>query len=278
LIRFVKSIQSFTIKAGAFIKRDFLIEASYSLAFILEFFGVLATILTFYFIAKFIGKGANLYLQDYGTEYFPFVLIGIAFKDYFTSALENYSKIIRIEQMTGTLEAMFVTPTKISTIILSMGLWNIIRTSVFILVYLLIGIFFLGIDLTNMNFWATSIILILTVVSFSSVSIISASFVMVFKRGDPISFATGKLFVFLGGVFFPITILPQGLQTISHFLPITYALRAMRYALLQGYSVKMLTSDIIVLLIFSLVLLPLSIFIFNYAVKKAKNDGTLTYY
>ena len=36
--------------------------------------------------------------------------------------------------------------------------------------------------------------------------------------------------------------------------------------------------NIVALLLFSIIMLPLSIFIFGYAVKRAKIDGTLTQY
>ena len=58
----------------------------------------------------------------------------------------------------------------------------------------------------------------------------------------------------------------------------TYSLEGMRLALLQGYSIRALLPNIVALILFSIIMLPLSIFIFGYAVKRAKIDGTLTQY
>jgi len=129
-----------------------------------------------------------------------------------------------------------------------------------------------------MNPLAAFIILILTIISFSSIGIISTSFVMVFKRGDPISWLITTFSGFFGGVFFPVTILPKALRAISYLFPITYSLRSLRLAILQGYSLKLLLPDIIMLVFFCIILLPLSIWVFKYAVKKAKSDGSLTHY
>ena len=69
-------------KAGAFIRRDFLIETSYKSAFLMNLAGMFVSVLTFFFIAKLFGKAAAPYLQEYGGDYFPFVLIGIGFSTF----------------------------------------------------------------------------------------------------------------------------------------------------------------------------------------------------
>ena len=118
----------------------------------------------------------------------------------------------------------------------------------------------------------------MTIISFSSFGIISASFVMVLKRGDPISSIFTSVSGILGGLYYPVSILPGWLQKMSYLLPVTYSLEGMRLALLQGYSLRELMPNIVALLLFSIIMLPLSIFIFGYAVKRAKIDGTLTQY
>jgi ABC-2 type transport system permease protein len=62
------------------------------------------------------------------------------------------------------------------------------------------------------------------------------------------------------------------------FVAITYSLRGMRHAFLQGYSLSALGLDIVALAVFSVVVLSLGIFCFRYAVRKAKMEGSLTQY
>jgi ABC-2 type transport system permease protein len=122
------------------------------------------------------------------------------------------------------------------------------------------------------------LILILTIICFSSIGILSASFIMVFKRGDPINMllmGTSELF---GGVLFPIEVFPSWMQSISHILPITYSVNGMRHALLQGYSLGELAPELLSLVLFSIVLLPLSLFVFERAVLKVKAEGGLVQY
>lgn len=264
-------------KALWFIKRGYLLQMSYRFDFFLRMFFMLFNILTYYFIAKMMGDAAAQYLEPYGGDYFSFVLIGMAFSGYLMISLRSFSESVRDEQMMGTLEAMLVTPTPTTSIIALSSLWSFIFASFRVLLYLIIGIV-LGVNMTDANVGGALLILILTIICFSSIGILSASFIMVFKRGDPINMllmGTSELF---GGVLFPIEVFPEWLQNISRILPITYSVNGMRHALLQGYSLGELAPDILTLALFSIALLPLSLLIFERSVMKVKAEGGLVQY
>ena len=264
-------------KVFAFIKRDFLIETSYRFAFFLNIFSIFFMILTFFFIARLFGEGASKYLTQYGGEYFPFVLIGLAFSTYLSMGLSGLSGSLRREQMMGTLEAVLLTPTRISTIIFSLSLFNFLVASVDIIIYLVLGIF-LGISINLAHFFPVVVILILTIISFSSLGIMSAGFIIIFKRGDPINWLFSTVSFLLGGVYYPVSILPTTLQKLARLLPITHSLEGIRIALLTDSPLSSLLPSIFALFIFSAVLLPSSILLFRYAIKKAKVDGSLVQY
>jgi ABC-2 type transport system permease protein len=75
-----------------------------------------------------------------------------------------------------------------------------------------------------------------------------------------------------------VAILPAWLQIFAYLLPITYALRAMRGALLAGATWSVLAPDLLALCLFCLVLLPLSLWVFRFAVDRARAEGTLAHY
>jgi ABC-2 type transport system permease protein len=253
-------------------------HVTYRFSFILQFLNVFFSVAVFYFVAMLLGDSINPYLEPYGGDYFAFVLIGIAFGSYFSVGLSSFSRSLRSAQMTGTLEAMLSTPTRISTIILSSSQWNYLMTTLRVIVYLMIGTLFMDVNFGNANYLAAFVILLLTVVTFSSLGIIAAGFIMVLKRGDPITWIFGAVSSLLGGIYYPIMVLPGWMQTLAKLIPVTYALRAMRLALLQGASFSELRGDIITLGIFCLVLLPLSLMVFGFAVRLARIDGSLTHY
>jgi ABC-2 type transport system permease protein len=147
-----------------------------------------------------------------------------------------------------------------------------------VLIYLLLGAFLFGADLGHANLLAAVVIQVLTILAFSGIGILSASFTMVFKRGDPINFLFGSVSTLLAGVLYPITVLPAWLLPVSYFLPLTYSLQAMRRAILTGDSLSTMGSDVVALLLFAAILLPVSFVAFRYAVKRAKIEGSLTQY
>ncbi len=265
-------------KPLAFVMRDFGDAASYKLSFLMQFAGIFFSILTFFFLSRLFGGVVVSYLQPYGGDYFSFVLIGIAFSGYIGVAQYSISGTISTAQEMGTLEAVMVTQTGVPTILFSSSLSSFIWTTLRVIVYLVLGVVVFGVDMKGANILGSVVILLLSITSLGSFGIISASFIMAFKKGDPLSWVFSSLSGFLGGVIYPIEVFPGWLQNCSYLLPITHSLKGMRLALLQGYSTTALLPYILALILFTAIMLPLSLLLFQKALRKAKMDGSLTQY
>lgn len=272
------SISQQAIRLHAFLRRDFYNESSYRFSFLFAFAGVLIRALIFFFLSEFIGAVADPYLANYQGDYFSFVIIGIALGGYFGVGLSGFSGALRQAQVTGTLEATMMTPTPVSLVIIGSALWSYTFTTFRVVTYLLIGALLLTLDLSRANVLAAFVILVLSIISFASIGILAASFIMVLKRGDPVTAVLGTGANLLGGVFYPVAILPGWLQMFSYLLPLTYALRGLRLALLNGASWTELAPDMAILLLFCAVLFPLSLLAFRFAVNRARAEGTLAHY
>ena len=266
------------IKLLAFLKKDFLTESSYKLSFLFNVFGVFVSVAIYYFIDKLFGNSAAAQLKEFGVGYFAYVLLGMAFFSYIGVGLGSFSERIRTEQLQGTLEPILMTPTGISIILFSLAIWNLLVATFDMLTFILLGIFLFKINFYNINMFSTLVVLILTIAAFSSLGIISASFIMVFKRGNPVGWIISSLEGLIGGVYFPITVLPEWAQLLAKLLPITYSIRAIELAVYRGYSLWQIKTEVGFLLLFSLVLLPLSFYSFKFAVKKARKSGSLAQY
>lgn len=263
-------------KILAFLKRDIQEMLSYKLAFLGELAGIIFPLLTFFFVARLVDNSNIQSLAPYGGKYFPFVLVGIAFSSYLMIALHSFSGIIATAQTTGTLEALLCTQTELPIILLSASLFPFLRGAVNVLLYLAAGILFFDVQFVNPNISGLFIISILTVICFAGIGIISASFIMVFKKGDPVMWLFSSASGLLSGVMYPVAIMPAGLQKIARWIPLTHSLEGIRKSLLVGSSTAELTGEIQILALLAGVLLPASILLFSAAVKKAKKDGTLT--
>ena len=262
-------------KAWAFIARDLRIEASYRMNFLMQGLGILFTVVTFHFLARLVDTGNVAALGRFGGGYFSFVLIGIALSNYLSVATRAYADRLREAQVTGTLEAMLMTPTPVGQIIAFSAIYDFLFASIRVVLYLLVGAALFGLDTSRANWGAAAVFLALAVVTFSSLGILSASFILVFKRGDPLTMIYGVLSFLFGGVYYPVDLLPEWLRSLSMLLPLTWALDGMRMSLMRGATLHETADRVWVLLLFSVVLWPVSLWVFTRAVKKAKRDGSL---
>jgi ABC-2 type transport system permease protein len=262
----------------AFIKRDARLAFSYRLSFLLQFLGMFLAAATFYFLSRIIGNTMNGPLESYGGDYFSFALLGLAFSTYMALGLSTFSETIREGQMMGTLEIMLLSPTRLSLILVASSLWGYIFGSFRVVILLLFGSIVFGVSFANANIPAIFVILLLSIISFASIGMISAAFVMILKKGDPITWVMSGLSTLLSGAIYPVQVLPGWLQTLSGAFPLTYTLNAGRHAMIQGSSIYELRSDILVLFGFCVILLPLAFFSFRNAVRRAKIEGSLVHY
>jgi ABC-2 type transport system permease protein len=141
---------------------------------------------------------------------------------------------------------------------------------------LLGGMAFLKLRILPVHGLVSLMVLILTFFAFLTVGMLSASFIMIFKQGDPIKFLFGTSSYFLGGILFPVEVLPRPFQIISTILPITHAVKAIRELLLARVNFQDILPLLGNLIIFIVALAPVSILFFRYAVRRAKRDGSLT--
>jgi len=264
--------------AASFLKRDLSLALSYRLSFLLQFVGIFFIMAVFYFLSRLFGDALIPQLDKYGGDYFSFVLVGIAFTAYMGLSLSNFAGSIREGQMMGTLEIMLLSPTRLSIILLSSSLWSYLLTTLQVVVYFVVGVLVFSVSLSQANPATALIVLVLSITSFSSIGILSAAFVLWIKKGDPVAWLVGSVSSLLGGVFYPVSVLPNWLELLSRFVPLTYALDAMRLAMLQGYSLYQIRFDIFALLGFTLVLTPLAFLAFRKALKRAKMEGSLAQY
>jgi len=265
-------------KIYCLIKKEFIEEISYRIDFLLQIFSLFTLTLIFFFIAKIFNGAATLHLERYGRDYFSFVLIGLAFTGYLQTGLNTFSDGIRTEQLLGTLEAVLTTRTPLTVILLARLLWNFVYDSFHLAIYFIAGIFLLNARYTAVTIYFVPLILVLSLISYSSLGMISASFILVLKRGNPINFFFGLAAQFLGGVYFPISVLPVALQKVAAFLPITYTLRLTRDVCIRGASFTEIAPDLLILFLLSAVLFPISLYFFHLALRRACTEGSLTHY
>jgi ABC-2 type transport system permease protein len=180
--------------------------------------------------------------------------------------------------MAGCLEAILSSQTEPKAVVLMSSFYSFFSAGIQLIFMFIIGFLLFGFNLGNANLPASFLVIVASLLTFVSLGILSAAGTVIFKQGEPVGWLFGVLSALLGGAMFPIEIMPQWLQFISQIFPITYSLDALRLAMLKGYSISMLGSQLITLVLFVAILFPLSLQTFKWAVEKGKKDGTLMQY
>lgn len=265
-------------KPVAFVKKDFRIATSYRLNFIMQVFGIFFSNTLFFMVSQMIGAEKLPSLAQYGSNYFTFLLIGVTFTDYFSITTSSFASQIRSAQLAGTLESLLVTPTSIVTILLSSFLYSLLYGSFRILVYFLIGISFFGANIHFNNPAAIMITFFLMLLPFIGIGLLSASFIIVLKQGNPIHYIVSMSSGLLGGVIFPTQVLPEWLKPFSLLLPITHGLEAMRQILINNCGFGEIGFHLLILAGFTVVFMTMGISSILFAVQIARRDGSLLHY
>ena len=256
-------------KIRAFMRRDFATDVSYKLSFALEAAHVAMAVAAYFFFARLLWTA-----RPQGYASFPFLLSGLMVNAYMTTCLVCFSQTIRGNQLTGTLKAILATPTSPTVLLVCSSTYPLVRACVDAAVYMLAGVVF-GVSVSRTNVPTVALVLVLSLLAFSSVGIVSATFTLVFKRGDPLLwlFASGSFL--LGGVLYPVDLLPPMLRHVSALLPITHAVNAMRAALLTGSSPVAVARELAPLAVFAFAGMPLSLLLFRWGIAHARRAGTL---
>ncbi len=264
-------------RLSAFLRRDLREALTYKFSFVSSFVGILLSSATFYFVAKLVPPGTPS-LGPFGGDYFSFAVVGVAFSSLLGMFQEGLPAVVRGAQVSGTLEALLVTPASIPTVLFGSSLYSLVFQIFRTVLHVGVAVAFFGMTLGRVNVAGALSVGVLTILCFLGVGILSASFILVYKTGNPFGWVLGTVSGLFGGVVFPVALLPPWIRWISSLLPVTYALDGMRKCLLASAGFAEVLPDIVALAVFNIVLLPLSLLAFRLAVRKAKRDGTLSHF
>lgn len=260
-----------------FFQRDLRIASSYRSPFLLELVEALFSAATFYYVARFVDSPELRQALPQGTSYFAYTLVGFAFFDYLHAALDTFDRTLEEARDSGTLEPLLVTQTSVPVLLAGSSIYPFALTTLRIGIYLSWGSLLFGFPLRAANWLSVLAVLIATMFSFSGLGIFSSAYLLLFKKGNPAKWFFLGVSSIAGGMLFPVSILPKWLQIVAHLNPITYALDAMRAALLEGASLSGIARPLSILLLFAVVLLPTSTLAFKWALDRTKITGTLSH-
>jgi ABC-type multidrug transport system permease subunit len=256
------------------LRRDFLINASYRLAFLFDtFFGVM-NLLIYYFISQTLTTPETADLGG-APNYFAFVAVGATITLVVQAASITLSRKVREEQLTGTLELLTTQPVNPSEIALGFASYPFLFATLRASLYLLIAQALLGIDLSHASWLGFVVLLVVTGTALSTIGISMGALTLVLKRADALAPVIGLLLGLGGGAFFPISVLPGWLQPLGNALPTRWIFDGIRQALFVGHGWG---AEAISLSVFTVVSMPIALLFFAWALRRARKNGSLSQY
>lgn len=255
--------------------RDYAVNRTYRLGFILDFGFGFANLVVFYFISRTVQGVGDLDRLNGAPSYFAFVAIGIALSGVITAAAAGLAQQLREEQLSGTLEMLVVQPVGISGLAIGLAAWPFAFAMLRAALYILVGGGLLGISFRETDWFGFVVVLITAAAAFSGLGIFLGALVLVVKRGGAV---VGLLVFVLGalsGAYFPLAVLPGWLEAIGTVLPTQHAFSGLRNATFIGTD---WAGSALVLLAFAAVTVPLALLAFHFALRHTRRAGTLNQY
>ncbi len=210
-------------------------------------------------------------------EYAGFVVIGGTMIAFWVNVLWNMSAQFYWEKETGTLEAYFVAPISRMAILLGMALGGIVNTTLRAIVILVAGTLIFQTPLIVHEPFTAVLIFLLTITAVYALGMLFASLFMMYGRE---AWHTANLLqepvYFLSGSYFPTRFLPFVAQVLASFIPLTFGLDGIRRVMVQGEGISSTWLNVVALLIFIMILMPLAKFALDYMENLGKKEGRLT--
>ena len=146
-----------------------------------------------------------------------------------------------------------------------------------LLVYLVAGVAVFQAAL-HPNFLSCAVVTALSAAIALAFGVFAATIQVAFQKGSPLIWLLGSGLWFLSGTLFPIQSLPRPLELLARAAPLSYAIDAMRGALIEGRSLAAMFPTLVALAAFALTLLPLALGGLSLSLRLARQYGTLSSY
>lgn len=224
------------------------------------------------------GSGLAIFMEITGaSDFIGYIVIGTTVWMWQNIVLWDVGFALRNEQMRGTLESNWLSPTWRFSYLLGHTGPQIVSMLMFIGVTALeFGLIF-GVRL-NGSVWMILLMMLAAIPSIYGLGFAFASLVITVKEANAFVFLVRGLVMIFCGITFPISLLPGWMQSIANWLPQTYLIHGMRAAAFSNAGITDLLPDLIPLLSFGAFWLIVGYSTFLWMERRARRTGAIGQY
>lgn len=262
--------------SGAFLKLGFRQSISYPLRMATAQIGPFVPVFIFYFVARLVDRPA----ANFGGDYFAFVVLGLVGLRILDGGLKGLSMQMDAAIDRGWLEMFLVEPVRWRFLPIGMSQWPSVQALAGVLVMILISIA-LGASYEPRGTLLALLVVVMGLVAGLAVATLATSMAVLAKSGDPVLFVYSLVAQIFSGVYFNLEVLPEPLRLLSWVIPHTYVIQALRKLLLPEAAAMpglSASTSIVALVGFTVIMYPLSLWIYGRALAAGRKLGVLSGY
>ena len=265
-------------KLPAFLRRDLLIAWSYRTALVTDLGTLIIQAVLFALVARLVDPATLPTFGGRTIDYAAFVATGLTVAALFQLGITKLVAVTRQEQLTGTLESLYATPTRPGTIQAGSALYDLVTIPVRTGLFLAFVAVALDVSLSWGGALPAAIVLLAAVPAAWGIGLLGAASVMTFRHGTAVTALAVGLLSLGSGVYLPLEILPGWVARAAGANPFALALDTIRDLLLGGAGWERVGPTVAVLVPASAVGLMLGSAAMRWALRRERRRGTLGQY
>lgn len=258
-------------------KKDYLHFIRYPLNALFRVLQPLIWLTPIYFLGQsFTTAEGNIGFAGYAgtSDYMSFILVGAMMSSYIGSVFWGMGQSLKTEMDSGVLESNWLAPVPRFLFLIGHTGANIFVTTLVNVGILTLGWLFFGFTITGNLLQALAVVVPLLLALYGFGFAFASAIFLMRDANTLIDVSDYLVSIFSGGQF-PVQVLPRFLLPISLALPITYGLDAVRGLLINTQTLLPIGAEILLLLAFMAVMVPLGYFVFKRVERRVKRLGTI---
>jgi ABC-2 type transport system permease protein len=257
----------------AVLLRDLSVYLTYRTRLVSQALTAVFSLTLFYYVSRLVHVSgfAN------PASYFGFVVVGIALISVLYSCF-SVAEIVRQELVAGTFDRLLLSPFGAIRSIVAMTLFPLLYSFAIAAITLGLGAGVFGLQLH----WSTVPLAVpamaLALLAFMPFGLLFAALTVATKQGSVGTSWVIALISIVGGLYFPVSLLPGWVQTTAKLQPFTPATELLRHLLVGSPQTDSTADAAAKIALFAAVLLPLSLYALHHAIRIGQRRGTIIEY
>jgi ABC-2 type transport system permease protein len=270
----VSAAAAMFISSVAVVRRDLRLMLSYRARFATQLLSAFFSLTLFYYISRLVQVSSF----DSADAYFAFAAVGLIILQMLNSTLIVPPTTLRQELVAGTFERIVVSPAGPMSALAGTLVFPFLYTLVLALAMVVFAALVFGLEVH----WPTVPLVVpagaLGALAFAPFGVMLLALILVFKQA-----IAGTTWIVAGislvaGLYFPVSLLPDWIEWASEVQPFTPAVDLLRHLLVDAPLADPAWLDVLKLVGFAAVLLPVSAWCLSRAVRHSRRTGTIIEY